>query len=121
MDKNLNFKERSKQRFRVVLLFLLFIIYFCRQMKYEMCCLDEQIGHAIFIPDSGGVSSTQHMAIAFQDTAIVLAPGRGLLCTVDHVIGGKLSCIDCTSDKLALGVGSYGYGALGNKVRTKNW
>lgn len=86
-----------------------------------MCCLDKQIGHAIFIPGSGGVSSTQHIAIAFQDTAIVLAPGRGILRTVDHVIGGKLSCMDSTPDKLALGVGSYGYGALGNKVSAKNW
>lgn len=86
-----------------------------------MCCLDKQIGHTMFIPASGGVSLTQHIATAFQDTAIVLAPGRGLLCTVDHVIGGKLSCMDCTSDKLALGVGSYGYGALGNKVSPKNW
>lgn len=81
---------------------------------------ENRIGHAMFIPASGGISSTEHIAIATQDTATVLAPGRGLLFTLDCVIGGKLSCMDSTSHQLALGVGSYGYGTLGNKVRLYN-
>jgi len=72
----------------------------------------------MFIPGSGLGSSTEQVAIATQDTALVLSPGKGLLSTLDHVIGGKLSCMDCTADHLALGVGSYGYGTLGNKVNT---
>ena len=71
----------------------------------------------MFIPSSGSGSSTEHVAIATQDTASLLTPGKGFLLTLDHVIGGKLSCMDCTADHLALGVGSYGYGTLGNKVR----
>ena len=78
--------------------------------------VDTQIGHAMFIPSSGSDSLTEHVAIATQDTVSVLAPGKGLLSTLDHVIGGKLTCMDCTTDCLALGVGSYGYGTLGNKV-----
>lgn len=70
----------------------------------------------MFIPKSSSGSSTEHVAIATQDTVSVLAPGRGFLSTLDHVIGGKLSSMDCTADRLALGVGSYGYGTLGNKV-----
>ncbi|KAJ7333901.1 regulation of transcription factor catabolic process [Desmophyllum pertusum] len=78
---------------------------------------EDKIGHAMFIPSSASGSSTEHVAIATQDTVSVVAPGKGLLSTLDHVIGGKLSCMDCTADRLALGVGSYGYGTLGNKVR----
>ena len=70
----------------------------------------------MFIPHSGTYSSTDHVAIATQDTVLVLKPGKGSMSTLDHVIGGKLSCMDCTADRLALGVGSYGYGTLGNKV-----
>lgn len=70
----------------------------------------------MFIPSSGSYSSTEHVAIATQDTISVLAPGKGSLLTLDHVIGGKLTRLDCTADHLALGVGSYGYGTLGNKV-----
>lgn len=79
---------------------------------------DQQISHAMFIPCSGGDSSTEHVALTTQDTASVLVPGKGLVFTFDHVIGGKLSCIDCTVDRLAIGVGSYGYGTLGNKVKS---
>lgn len=70
----------------------------------------------MFIPNSGLCSSTEHIALATQDTVSIIAPGKGSLSTLDHVIGGKLSCMDCTADRLALGVGSYGYGTLGNKV-----
>lgn len=78
---------------------------------------EEKIGHAMFIPNSASHSLPEHVAIATQDTVSILAPGRGLLSTMDHVIGGKLTCMDCTPDQLAIGVGSYGYGTLGNKVR----
>ena len=78
--------------------------------------LDLQIWQAMFIPSSSSGSLAEHVAIATQDTVSVLAPGKGFLSTLDHVIGGKLSCMDCTADHLALGVGSYGYGTLGNKV-----
>lgn len=74
----------------------------------------------MFIPSSASGSSTEHVTIATQDTVSVLAPSKGLLSTLDHVIGGKLSCMDCTADRLALGVGSYGYGTLGNKVIKHN-
>ena len=74
----------------------------------------------MFIPGTGDGSLTERVAIATQDTASILAPGNGLLFTLDHVIGGKLSCMDCTADRLALGVGSYGYGTLGNKVNSEN-
>ncbi len=82
----------------------------------EKTVIDLQIGHAMFIPRSSSYSSTEHVAIATQDTVSIIAPGKGSLLTLDHVIGGKLSCMDCTADRLALGVGSYGYGTLGNKV-----
>lgn len=70
----------------------------------------------MFIPSSSSGLLTEHVAIATQDTVSVLTPGKGFLSTLDHVIGGKLSCMDCAADRLALGVGSYGYGTLGNKV-----
>lgn len=81
--------------------------------------IDLQIGQAMFIPSSSTGSSSEHVAIATQDTLSVMAPGKGFLSTLDHVIGGKLSCMDCTADRLAVGVGSYGYGTLGNKVMYK--
>ena len=74
----------------------------------------------MYIPSSSSGVSTEHVAIATQDTVSVLAPGEGFLSTLDHVIGGKLSCMDCTADRLALAVGSYGYGTLGNKVIHEN-
>ena len=70
----------------------------------------------MFIPSRSSGLLTEHVATATQDTVSVLAPGKGILSTLDHVIGGKISCMDCTADRLALGVGSYGYGTLGNKV-----
>lgn len=75
----------------------------------------------MFIPGSSSYSSTEHVAIATQDTVSVLTPGKGVLLTLDQVIGGKLSCMDCTADHLALGVGSFGYGTLGNKVSESNF
>lgn len=70
----------------------------------------------MFIPNSASHSLPEHVAIATQDTVSILAPGKGLLSTMDHVIGGNLTCMDCTPDQLAIGVGSYGYGTLGNRV-----
>ena len=70
----------------------------------------------MFIPNSASHSLPELVAIATQDTVSVLAPGKGFLSTMDHVIGGKLTCMDSTSDQLVIGVGSYGYGTLGNKV-----
>lgn len=75
----------------------------------------------MFIPASSSYSSTEHVAIATQDTVSVLTPGKGVLLMLDQVIGGKLSCMDCTADHLALGVGSFGYGTLGNKVSDSNF
>lgn len=85
-------------------------------LAFDKTYIDLQIGQAMFIPSSSSGSSSEHVAITTQDTVSVLAPGKGFLSTLDHVIGGKLSCMDCTADRLALGVGSYGYGTLGNKV-----
>lgn len=75
----------------------------------------------MFIPGSSSYSSTEHVALATQDTVSVLRPGKGVLLTLDQVIGGKLSCMDGTADHLALGVGSFGYGTLGNKVSESNF
>ena len=75
----------------------------------------------MFIPGSSLYSSTENVALATQDTVSVLRPGKGVLLTLDQVIGGKLSCMDCTADHLALGVGSFGYGTLGNKVSDSNF
>lgn len=75
----------------------------------------------MFIPGSSLYSSTENVALATQDTVSVLRPGKGVLLTLDQVIGGKLSCMDCTADHLALGVGSFGYGTLGNKVSESNF
>ena len=38
---------------------------------------------------------------------------------MDHVIGGKMTCVDCDRETVAVGVGPYGYGVLGNTVSSR--
>ena len=78
-----------------------------------------QLSHVKFIPNSIK-SQTESISIVTVNSASVLVPGTGCITSLDHVIGGKISCMDCTSDQLALGVGSYGFGTLGNKVSQLN-
>ena len=76
-----------------------------------------QIEQVQFLP-LNPKTTEQLVAIATVDTLSLLTPGQETLLEVDHVVGGKLSCLDCSADLLAVGAGSYGYGILGNKVNT---
>lgn len=55
--------------------------------------------------------------IATRDTLhLTNITRRDDLTVIDHVIGGKITCLDCNSDVIAVGIGPYGYGILGNTV-----
>lgn len=74
-----------------------------------------QIGHVQFLP-CNPKTSKQLVAIATLDTLSLLVPGQKHVMKVDQVVGGKLTCLDSSPDNIAVGVGAFGYGILGNKV-----
>lgn len=63
------------------------------------------------------IDSRDSVVIATRDKVHIKQPtSRQDLTIIDHVIGGKITCLDCDADIIAVGVGPYGFGILGNTV-----
>lgn len=73
---------------------------------------------AVFqIQDIKMLSESNNVAITTHDTLYMhgACPGDDII-TIDHVVGGKMTCMDCNKELIAVGIGPYGYGILGNTV-----
>ena len=64
-----------------------------------------------------GITARSPIAIATLDTVFIHVPGQKAdMRTLDHIIGGKATCLDCKLGLLAIAIAPYGYCILGNKV-----
>ncbi|EDO39658.1 predicted protein [Nematostella vectensis] len=84
----------------------------CRQQK----ATESKLQHMHLLQSTRTI---YHQYVILTRDTIELHDTSGIdnVTLIDQVIGGKITCSDCTADTLAVGIGSYGYGILGNKVR----
>ena len=57
------------------------------------------------------------IVLATVNSILIHTPGQVLdTITLDEIVSGRITCLDCRPDLLAVSVAPYGYCVLGNKV-----